>query len=152
MSAPSIIALDSLPADQRRHWLLRAEAIHRELRPTLQADYPAQMEGIFEDGGKMTIATDGEDVLAVAVYRIYRDTFSGTKCYVDDLVCTSTRRSQGVGKALLDWLQTEARRCGARNLILDSGTQRTQAHRFYFREGLVVECFNFRISLAEPAA
>jgi GNAT superfamily N-acetyltransferase len=128
-------------------WLARAEAAHRELRPQLQADYAAQMAGIFADGGEMVIAADGEDVLGVAVYRLYRDTFSGLKCYVDDLVTTSTRRSQGVGKLLLDWLQTEAARRGAKHFILDSGTQRTQAHRFYFREGLVVECFNFRKSL-----
>ncbi|WP_374347768.1 GNAT family N-acetyltransferase [Chitinimonas sp.] len=128
-------------------WLARAEAVHRDLRPQLQGDYVAQMAGIFADGGEMVIAADGENVLGVAVYRLYRDTYSGTKCYVDDLVTTSTRRSQGVGKLLLDWLQTEAGRRGAKNFMLDSGTQRTQAHRFYFREGLVVEGFCFRKSL-----
>ncbi len=140
----TIHRLDHLDPDQRKLWLARAEAVHRELRPHLQADYIAQMAGIFEDGGEMVVAADGEDVLGVAVYRLFRDTFSGTKCYVDDLVTTSQRRSQGVGKLLLDWLTHEATQRGAQNLILDSGTQRTQAHRFYFREGLVVECFNFR--------
>ncbi|WP_265584067.1 GNAT family N-acetyltransferase [Chitinimonas koreensis] len=121
--------------------------MHRELRPQIQPDYAGQLAGIFADGGRLVIAADGEDVLGVALYRCYRDTFSGTKFYVDDLVTTSSRRSRGVGRTLLDWLQQEARRLGARNFILDSGTQRTDAHRFYFREGLVVECFNFRKSL-----
>lgn len=128
-------------------WLARAEAVHRELRPQIQPDYAGQLAGIFADGGRLVVAADGEDVLGVALYRCYRDTFSGTKFYVDDLVTTSSRRSRGVGRTLLDWLQQEARRLGASNFILDSGTQRTDAHRFYFREGLVVECFNFRKSL-----
>lgn len=130
-------------------WLARAESVHRELRPQLEADYAAQMAGIFADGGEMAIAVDGEDVLGVAVYRLYRHTFSGTMCYVDDLVTTSQRRSQGVGKLLLDWISHEATQRGAKNLLLDSGTQRTQAHRFYFREGLVIECFNFRKPLQD---
>lgn len=125
-------------------WLARAEAVHRELRPQLASDYVAQMQGIFADGGEMVIAIDGEHVLGVAVFRQYRDTFSGTKFYVDDLVTTSQRRSQGVGKLLLDWLQQEARRRGATNFMLDSGTQRIDAHRFYHREGLVIASFNFR--------
>lgn len=133
-------------------WLKRAEAIHRELRPQLAADYTAQMLGIFADGGEMLIAHDGSAVLGLAVFRHYRDTFSGTKFYVDDLVTTSLRRSQGVGKLLLDWLQQEAIRCGADNFMLDSGSQRIDAHRFYHREGLTIASFNFKKSLqGKPA-
>ncbi|MBV8466294.1 MAG: GNAT family N-acetyltransferase [Burkholderiales bacterium] len=128
-------------------WLARAEAVHRELRPHLSSDYAEQMAGIFADGGEMIVAVDGEEVRGVAVYRVFRDTFSGRKLYVDDLVTTSARRSQGVGKLLLDWLKQEASRRQAANLMLDSGTQRTEAHRFYFREGLVIPSFNFRISI-----
>ncbi|WP_374535872.1 GNAT family N-acetyltransferase [Chitinimonas taiwanensis] len=133
-------------------WLLRAEAIHRELRPQLAMDYPAQMRGIFADGGQMVIAHNGEAVLGLAVFRHYRDTFSGTKFYVDDLVTTSQQRSQGVGKCLLDWLQQEALRCGATNFMLDSGTQRIDAHRFYHREGLTIASFNFKKPLQGKTA
>ncbi|MDN3575274.1 GNAT family N-acetyltransferase [Chitinimonas viridis] len=129
-------------------WLARAEAVHRELRPQLAADYAAQMAGIFADGGEMVVAIEGETVVGVAVYRCYRDTFSGTKFYVDDLVTTEAQRSRGAGKLLLDWLQQDACRRGASNFILDSGTQRERAHRFYFREGLGIACFNFRKPLS----
>lgn len=143
-----MLKLVPITNDQREliapEWLARAEAVHRELRPQLQTDYIAQMQGIFTDGGEMVIAVEDEAILGVAVFRQYRDTFSGTKFYVDDLVTTSQRRSQGVGKALLDWLQDTARRRGASNFILDSGTQRTDAHRFYFREGLTIPSFNFK--------
>jgi len=128
-------------------WLARAEAVHRELRPQIEADYAAQMRGIFADGGEMIAAVDGDAVLGVAVFRVFRDTFSGRRLYVDDLVTTASRRSQGAGKLMLDWLKQEARRREANSLFLDSGTQRTDAHRFYFREGLVVTAFNFKQSM-----
>lgn len=143
-----MLKLVPITNDQREliapEWLARAEAVHRELRPQLQPEYVAQMHGIFADGGEMVIAVEDEVILGVAVFRQYRDTFSGSKFYVDDLVTTSQRRSQGVGKALLDWLQDTARRRGASNFTLDSGTQRTDAHRFYFREGLTIPSFNFK--------
>ncbi|PHV11044.1 GNAT family N-acetyltransferase [Chitinimonas sp. BJB300] len=128
-------------------WLARAESVHRELRPQLEADYAAQMATIFADGAGMVVAVQGETVVGVAVFRHYRDTFSGTRFYIDDLVTTSLQRSQGVGKLLLDWLRQEAYRCGAKEFKLDSGTQRQQAHKFYFREGLVITSFNFTQSL-----
>lgn len=45
---------------------------------------------------------------------------------------------------LLAWLEQEAARRGAKGLELESGTQRTQAHKFYFREGFVINAFSFK--------
>lgn len=124
-------------------WLTRAEAVHRQLRPHLPADYADKMRRVFADGGRMVVATDAANVVGVAVYRIYQDTFNGIKCYVDDLVTDEGRRSSGVGHALVDWLAEAARRAGCGGLCLDSGSQRTQAHKFYFREEFVITSFHF---------
>jgi len=148
MSLPYVIRITDTQRELvAADWLARAEAVHRELRPQLAADYAGQMQGIFADGGEMIVAAQGESVLGVAVYRCLRDTFSGKRFYVDDLVTTSAQRSQGVGKLLLGWLQTEARQRAAKVFMLDSGTQRTAAHRFYFREGMVIASFNFTKTL-----
>lgn len=128
-------------------WLARAETVHRELRPQIPSPYAAAMAAIFRDGGRLCVAVDGEAVLGVALYRVYADTFNGKKCYVDDLVTTEGRRSAGVGHALIEHLAARARACGCGNLVLDSGTQRTQAHKFYFREGFVIPSFNFKKAL-----
>ena len=56
-------------------------------------------------------------------------------------------RSRGYGKAMLDWLKAQARQLGCERLQLDSGTQRQDAHAFYLREGLRIECFHFGIKL-----
>ena len=139
-----VVITDDAGAVVEAGWLARAEAVHRQLRPQLPADYSDKMRRVFAGGGRMIVATEAANVVGVAVYRIYQDTFNGIKCYVDDLVTDEQRRSSGVGHALIDWLAAAARRAGCGGLSLDSGTQRTQAHQFYFREEFVITSFNFR--------
>ncbi len=59
----------------------------------------------------------------------------GPRCWVEDLAVSPEHRSQGVGKALLDAAKDWARKRGATHLELDSAETRTDAHRFYEREG-----------------
>ncbi len=128
-------------------WLGRAERVHRQLRPHLPANYAAKMERVLSSA-RMALAVEGDAVLGLAVYRWHENTYDGLKFYVDDLVTDEVRRSQGVGRALIAHLEEVARKVGANGLVLDSGTQRTQAHRFYFREGFVIPSFNFKKSFS----
>jgi hypothetical protein len=47
----------------------------------------------------------------------------------------------------MDWLKNEARTRGCVQLHLDSGVQREQTHRFYFRERLTINCYHFYTTL-----
>lgn len=125
-------------------WLARAETVHRQLRPSLPAEYAAKMRKVFSQGGEMCVATVGDEVAGVAVYRQFENTHVGRRFYVDDLVTDERRRSSGVGKALIAWLEGEARKRGCPGLDLESGTHRMHAHKFYFREGFVITSFSFR--------
>jgi len=125
-------------------WLLKAVRVHRQLRPALPEDYAAKMHKVFAGGARMCVAAEGVEVLGVAVYRIYENSAEGLKMYVDDLVTDETQRSRGVGRMLLDHLQDLARKSGCEHFTLDSGTHRQQAHKFYFREGMVIASFNFK--------
>ncbi len=124
-------------------WLKKAEAVHRQLRTALPPEYEAKMKRVFAGGARMCVATDGADVAGVAVYRMYENTFYGKQLYVDDLITDQARRSSGVGRTLLGYLEQKARAAGFDSLTLDSGTQRPQAHKFYFREGMAVTSFHF---------
>ena len=128
-------------------WLARTESVHRQLRPHLPGQYSKRMTEIFSTGVEMWVAVDGENVLGVAVFRIIENTHAGRKLYVDDLVSDETKRSTGVGKLLLDGLTEEARKRGCQTIDLDSGTHRTDAHRFYFRERMAVRVFGFSKAL-----
>lgn len=126
-------------------WLARAEHVHRQLRPLLPVDYAEKMVRVLKDA-RIALAVKGETVLGLAVYRFHENTFDGIKFYIDDLVTDEASRSEGVGHALIEHLEHVARKLGASGLVLDSGTQRTQAHKFYFREGFVIPAFNFKKS------
>ena len=128
-------------------WLARAERVHRQLRPALPADYAGKMQRVFAGGARMCVATEGGEVIGVAVHRIGENTADGVKMYVDDLVIDETQRSHGIGHALMAHLQAIARAAGCESFALDSGTHRQQAHKFYFREGMVITSFNFKKTL-----
>ncbi len=124
-------------------WLEQAEPVHRQLRPHLPDDYPEKMWRVLE-GARMALAVKDDKVFGLAVYRWHENTFDGLKFYVDDLVTDEAQRSQGVGHALIEHLEKVAKGLGASGLVLDSGAQRSQAHKFYFREGFVIPAFNFK--------
>ncbi len=128
-------------------WMARAAGVHRQLRPHLPADYAAKMARVLQDA-RMALAVKDDTVLGLAVYRCHENTFDGLKFYIDDLVTDEVRRSEGVGHALIAHLEQAAKNLGANGLVLDSGTQRTQAHKFYFREGFVIPAFNFKKSFS----
>lgn len=132
-------------------WLERAEAIHRQLRTALPADYRAKMQRVFAGGGRMIVAAEGDAACGLAVWRVHENTAIGVHLYVDDLVTDEARRSLGVGHALMQWLEQRARNLTCVALVLDSGTQRTRAHRFYFREGMAIVCFNFNKDIPQAS-
>ncbi|MEO8384890.1 MAG: GNAT family N-acetyltransferase [Betaproteobacteria bacterium] len=124
-------------------WLIHSEAVHRQLRPQLPADYDRRMKQVFASGAEMAICVREENVHGITVFRILEKTHSGRELYCDDLITDSTIRSTGVGHALIAYMEAVARERDCDCLALDSGTQRDQAHKFYFREGLTVPAFHF---------
>jgi GNAT superfamily N-acetyltransferase len=151
MSVRIVTITDGSGAVVEPEWLARAERVHRMLRTALPVDYARKLARVFAGGGRMCVAADGERVVGVAVYRVHENTSAGLHLYVDDLVADEAERSRGVGHALMAHLERMARDGGCENLTLDSGTHRPQAHKFYFREGMVVTSFHFKKPLGSCA-
>jgi predicted acetyltransferase len=102
-------------------------------------------------GYRLAGLRDGGEPLAVAGFRFGENLAWGKHLYVDDLVTLPDARSRGYGTALLAWLSEFAESEGARQLHLDSGTGRVDAHRFYQREGLLISGFHFqRVLSVDP--
>lgn len=129
--------------------ILDTRAVMRELRPNVpEAEYLATVRRMMQTDGYQLAAlyTDGA-VRAVAGYRFMELLYCGRVLYVDDLNTDPRFRSHGCGRALMDWLKGEAKAHGCAELHLDSGVQRERTHRFYFREGLAINSYHFRIRL-----
>ncbi len=86
---------------------------------------------------------DGEVAGLCTVYLDIRSVRFGDRAWVEDLSVHPDHRSRGAGKALLDAAKDWARAHGATHLELDSGTSRTDAHRFYEREAPSTRSLSF---------
>jgi len=122
--------------------LASAERVHRQLRPHLE-DYVGRMKQVLAGGAEMAVAVVDGNVAGVTVFRVLEKTHSGRDLYCDDLVTDEAKRSTGVGHALMQYMEGVCRERDCDMLSLDSGAQRRQAHKFYFREGMTITSFHF---------
>jgi GNAT superfamily N-acetyltransferase len=129
----------------------RCHLVMRELRPLFHE--PEQfVERVLrqqKEGYQLAFLESEDEVCAVAGFRFLESLFSGKFLYVDDLVTRESDRSCGFGGQLLDWLIEQAREHGCKNLELDSGVQRFDAHRFYLLKRMNISSYHFRIKI-EP--
>ena len=139
-----VVAVSDEKGEVTDEQLLRsAEPVHRQLRPQLPADYLGRIKEVLASGAEMAVAVVGGKVAGVTVFRVLEKTHSGRDLYCDDLVTDEKQRSTGVGHALIEYMERICRERGCDTFSLDSGCQRRQAHKFYFREGLTISSFRF---------
>ena len=123
-------------------------AVMRQLRTHLDEDeYLEKTRRMRRSGYRVAAATEGGMVRSVAGFRIVEFLAYGKVLYVDDLVTAEDVRSEGHGDRVLDWLAGVAREEGCGSLQLDSGVQRHEAHRFYFRKGMSISSYHFSKAL-----
>lgn len=122
--------------------------VMRQLRTHLKEDeYLEEVERMRRSGYRLAVVLDGGRVRCVAGFRIVEFLAHGKYLYVDDLVTAEDARSEGHGERMLDRLTGIAREEGCGSLQLDSGVQRHEAHRFYFRKGMNISSYHFSKSL-----
>jgi GNAT superfamily N-acetyltransferase len=122
--------------------------VMRQLRTHLdENEYLEKIKRMQRSGYRLAAATEGGEVRCVAGFRIVEFLAYGKFLYVDDLVTAEDARSAGHGERVLDWLAGVAREEGCGSLQLDSGVQRHEAHRFYFRKGMSISSYHFSKSL-----
>ena len=121
-----------------------------ELRTHLKReDFLAIVRHMETEGFRLAYIEDAGLVVAVAGYRICTNLFMGKHLYVDDLVTSANVRSKGHGEQMINWLRTKAINADCRFFHLDSGTQRGQAHKFYFKQGFTIASYHFSEQLSE---
>ncbi len=137
------VAGHALPSGDETALLDQGETLHRAFRPIMGSDYRAHISEMFAEGAGLIQLFDEGEVRALAVWRAFHTTYCGYRLEIDDLVTDETQRSKGYGATLLAFVETKARAMGCDTLTLNSGTQRTRAHAFYFRERLHIQAFHF---------
>jgi GNAT superfamily N-acetyltransferase len=120
--------------------------LHERVRKSEPADYLNLVRAHEKNlGYQMSYLREEEEIVCVAGFRVCCSMGWGRFLYVDDLVTEKLRRSSGAGRTMFAWLADEARRRECEELRLDCRLDRTEAHRFYFRERMEIRCFHFSL-------
>ena len=99
------------------------------------------------EGYHLAYTLENNEIVALAGYRVYTNLFMGKHLYVDDLVTSNKFRSKGYGEKMIRWLREKAKKYECDYFHLDSGTQRSRAHKFYFMQGLSIASYHFSENL-----
>ena len=106
--------------------------VMRELRNQLdEREYLALLDEMAPEGYRLFALRERGAIVALAGIAVLTNLYHGRHVWVYDLVATETARSRGHGRTLLSYVEDFARAQGCGMVALASGTQRTDAHRFY---------------------
>jgi GNAT superfamily N-acetyltransferase len=107
------------------------EILRMEIEPRLSETH-TQIRSL--DSHPILVAEDDDGLVGISFV-----TFKGSApvpfSIVEDLIVVPSRRSEGVGAAIIDWISHEALRRGIRRMYLESGMHNEEAHRFFERVG-----------------
>jgi GNAT superfamily N-acetyltransferase len=116
----------------------------KQLRPSLSYK---EFEDLIYDMRhmeyKMFGIMDGEELITYAGVAVQTNLYHKRHLYVFDLVSDEKYRSGGYGAMMLEYLQDFAKTCMCENIVLSSGFEREEAHRFYEKNGFEKKSYIF---------
>ncbi|MFJ6208572.1 GNAT family N-acetyltransferase [Lysinibacillus sp. NPDC092081] len=132
----------------QQEWM-EAYAVMVQLRMELTLEkYFLLLKEMIQDGYMLFALYEKNNIMAVAGLSWRVNFYSERHMFVYDLVTDEAYRSRGYGEKLLHYLHQWGKENGAHYIALESGIQRTSAHRFYEdRLGYEKWCYSFRKAL-----
>jgi GNAT superfamily N-acetyltransferase len=124
--------------------LLTAYGVVSQLRTTLTYDEFEDL--IYEMRSreyKMFGIMDGEKLITYAGVAIQTNLYHKRHLYIFDLVTDEKYRDKKYGAMMLEYLNDFAKMGMCENIVLSSGFQREDAHRFYEKSGFAKKSFVF---------
>lgn len=120
----------------------------QQLRPHLSVeDFTQQVLVQMQEGYTLFAMRKESEIVALCGCRVQTNLAWGKHLYIDDLVSSQSGRSLGYGKEMMGYLISFAEEKGCKEIHLDSGVQRFQAHKFYLREGFKIASHHFSQTL-----
>ncbi|HEY9673552.1 MAG TPA: GNAT family N-acetyltransferase [Waterburya sp.] len=130
--------------------LARCFSVMVQLRSHLtQPEFVSRVKRQQQSGYFLVYLEQEGSIKALAGFRLLEMLAHGKILYVDDLITDAEERSKGYGGALFDWLVNYAKAQNCDAVQLDSGVQRTEAHRFYFSKRMHISSFHFYLQLEQ---
>ena len=86
---------------------------------------------------------DADELITYAGVAVQTNLYHKRHLYVFDLITDEKYQGKGYGKMMLDYLVDYAKMGMCENIVLSSGFQREDAHRFYEKNGFDKKSFVF---------
>jgi GNAT superfamily N-acetyltransferase len=110
-----------------------------QLRPHLEeSTFAEQVLRQITEGYRLVYIEEGNQIKALAGYRILEFLAWGKVLYIDDLITDSEARQKGYGGKILKWVIEQAKLAQCNQVHLDTGPQRHDAHRLYLNHGFKI--------------
>lgn len=124
--------------------MLQSFLLIKQLNPKMtKARYETLLRAIVDQGGYFQIGCyDGAKLVGVTGIWLGTKVWCGRYLEVDNFVVEQAYRGRGVGRRLLKWAETRARKEHCNMIGLDSYVTAEGAHRFYFGNGFKIEGFH----------
>ncbi len=96
---------------------------------------------------KMLGIMEGDELISYAGVAIQTNLYHKRHLYIFDLVTDEKYRAKGYGNMMLDYLKDYAKMGMCENIVLSSGFEKEQAHKFYMKNGFEKKSFVFTKTL-----
>ncbi|MBD1382293.1 GNAT family N-acetyltransferase [Metabacillus arenae] len=93
--------------------------------------YTELLEQMRKEGYRLFAVVEDGEIRALAGIIQMTTFYYGNHLYVYDLITDEDARSKGYGERLLSFVHELGRDLGCQRVVLSSGKQRIDAHRFY---------------------
>ncbi len=124
-----------------------------ELYPSLTKEqYMEELELMLPNNQYGQVAAfDGEVCAGVTGFWIGYKLWCGKYLEIDNFIVAQAYRSQGIGKAIIDYLKEKAVQENCSMVALDSYTTNFKAHKLFYNEGFGPKGFHFIHILKDDA-
>ena len=114
------------------------------LRPHLEEhQFLPMVKEMMLEGYELAFIDDDGIAAAIVGFRYLQYLFYGKHIYINDLSTLPEYRNKGYGGVLLDYVFDYAKQRGIHTVTLDSGYQRSDAHRLYLNKGFTIASHHF---------
>ena len=122
--------------------------VMKELRPEIKKEnFTEQIRRMQKETYHLAFIEKDNKAICAAGFRFEEMLYRGKSIYVDDLVTLAEYRSTGAGGKMMDWIIDFAKKNNCRQVHLDSGVWRYDAHRFYLNKRFIISSHHFQLKL-----
>jgi len=109
----------------------------QELNPSLsKAHFERYTAEMLASGNYYLLrAEKDQKLLGLSGYWIATKYYCAKYLEIDNFIVDSKYRNKGIGVALLNHMEAEAKTLGCKTIMLDAYVENFAAHRFYYRHG-----------------